>query len=281
MPMTGIRKIIRIDEEKCDGCGDCVPNCHEGAIRIVNGKARLVSENLCDGLGACLGQCPKGAITIEERPADAFDEKAVAKHLAVLGAGNPGAGVSHGHGLGLRVMPGPIPPRPAAQAQGHAHAHGHGAGSSGCPGAMMRELKATGVAAGPAAPASAVPPKASRLTHWPVQLALLPPAGRMWQDAHVLIAADCVAFAMPDFQDRLLAGKSLAVACPKLDDVEPYVEKLTQVFARNSVRSVTVAHMEVPCCMGIVHVVHTAMERSGRTDIPVEDITVALDGKII
>jgi ferredoxin len=239
-----MRKIVKIDPDKCDGCGACVPNCAEGAIRIIDGKARLVADNLCDGLGNCLGTCPRDAITIEQRPAAEFDEHAVAD-------------------------------RPAG--------HGPGPHFGGCPGRMMRVLQpkpATAAAPGavPAAPAAA---PASRLGHWPVQLTLLPTAGAIWHDADVLIAADCVAFAMPDFHERLLAGRSLAVGCPKLDDVAAYTEKLTAIFAANRVRSVTVAHMEVPCCWGIVQAVQTALERSGRTDIVFAEVTVGVDGKIM
>jgi ferredoxin len=201
------RKIVKIDEAKCNGCGQCVPNCMEGAIQIIDGKARLVGENLCDGLGNCLGTCPMDAITIEERPAEEFDEQAVQRKM------------------------------------------------------------------GP------VPISASQLSHWPVQLALVPVAGPIWEGADVLIAADCVAFALPDFHERLLAGKTLAIACPKLDDIQPYIEKLSAIFAGNDIRSITVAHMEVPCCSGIVYAVREALAQSGK-DIPVADVTVAIDGTI-
>lgn len=247
MSILGIRKIVVIDEEKCDGCGDCVPSCAEGAIRIIDGKARLIAENLCDGMGACLGECPRGAISIEERPADGFSPQAVEARKA-RGAAPPGP-----------------PP-------------------GGCPGSALRVLGAPG-ARGPSPRDPAVNPAApgearSRLSHWPVQLALLPPGGRVFEDAHLLIAADCVPFAMPDFHERLLAGRTLAVGCPKLDDVRPYVEKLAQAFSRSNVLSVTVAHMEVPCCTGILRVVEAALERAGRKDIPLKGIIVGVDGTI-
>lgn len=258
------RKIVKIDENKCNGCGLCIPNCAEGAIRIIDGKARLLAENLCDGLGACLGKCPMDAITVEERPAEEFDEQAVDEHLSTermlkgaIGGGCPGSHV-------------------AAMAGGGAAAHG------GCPGSRMRMLQAGKPAAGTGAAAGGTPGKErpSQLAHWPVQLALVPPKGPMWQDADVLIAADCVAFAYADFHEKLLAGRSLAIACPKLDDVGPYVEKLAMIFAGNSVRSVTVAHMEVPCCSGIVYAVEQAIEQSGRNDITLRDITIGVDGTI-
>jgi ferredoxin len=213
-----LRKIVRIDEDKCDGCGLCVPNCAEGAIRVVDGKARLLGESLCDGLGACLGHCPKGAITIEERQAEDFSEEAVEK------ARKP----------------------------------------CGCPGIMARESKGTD----------------SKLRHWPVQLTLLPETGPVWKDADVLLAADCAAYALPDFHSRLLKGRSLAVACPKLDDAEFYVEKLSRVFASNAVRSVTVARMEVPCCAGLERIARAAMERSGKK-LPMKTVVVGVGGGIL
>jgi Pyruvate/2-oxoacid:ferredoxin oxidoreductase delta subunit len=262
------RKIVRIDEAKCDGCGLCIPSCAEGAIRIVDGKARLLADNLCDGLGNCLGQCPKDAIAIEERPAEDFSEVAVAEQKAMDisrtasagGAGCPSAAQPRGpQSVGAQIFGG------------------------GCPGARLRQLS-------PAEPAPTASPSdgaaapglaaASRLRQWPVQLSLVPPAGAIWQDADVLIAADCVGFALPDFHQRLLAGKTLVIACPKLDDVQPYVAKLTRIFADNPVRSVTVAHMEVPCCGGIVQVVRQAVAASGRDDLSVTDITVGIDGQL-
>jgi NAD-dependent dihydropyrimidine dehydrogenase PreA subunit len=259
--MKQMRKIVKIDQDKCNGCGLCIPNCAEGAIKIIDGKAQLIGENLCDGLGACLGRCPVDAITVEEREADEFDEKAVAKAeahdiAAKLGLSSPD---SAGHG-------------------GHA-------GHEGCPGEKFRMMK-------PPAPTpdrrgtnirtddGVCVDSASQLGQWPVQLALVPAAGEMWQDADVLICADCVPFAYPDFHAKLLAGKSLAIACPKLDDVGPYVGKLAAIFANNNVKSVTVAHMEVPCCGGIVHAVRAAFAQAGRETLPLHDITVGIDGTI-
>ncbi len=238
--MTTIpRKIVEIDEDLCDGCGLCVPSCAEGAIKIIDGKAKLLADNLCDGLGNCLGTCPKGAIKIEERPAEAFDEQAVEKRLAA--EKSPPAG----------------PP------------------AGGCPGSMMRMAQPK---PGPDPAGTDDDCCNSRLGQWPVQLTLVPTTGPMWQDADVLIAADCVPVAMADFHGKLLAGKSLAIACPKLDDVEPYIEKLTGIFANNTIQSVTIAHMQVPCCSGLVRAVREALARSGRDDIAVEDVTVAIDG---
>ena len=232
MPTTTQRKIVKIDEDKCDGCGLCVPSCAEGAIQIVDGKARLVADNLCDGLGNCLGDCPREAITIEEREANAFDETAVERHQEQQ------------------------KPPPAA-----------------CPGMRMRKLTPPTDTKGQAADTP------SQLGHWPVQLALVPVTGEMWQDADVLIAADCVPFATADFHGRLLAGKRLAVGCPKLDDLDWHTEKLTEIFASNEIRSVTVAHMEVPCCFGILHAVQQALDAAGKPDVPLHEVEVGVDGR--
>ncbi|MFB3891458.1 MAG: ATP-binding protein [Phycisphaerae bacterium] len=246
------RKIVKIDQTKCTGCGECVPSCAEGAIRIIDGKARLVSENLCDGLGNCLGKCPEDAITIEERPADAFDQTAVRAHASNMpptaAAGNPQSAI-----------------------------HNPQSAPCGCPGSMARKLAP---AKAPATAATCSPARQSQLGHWPVQLALVPVEGPIWQDADVLITADCVPFAYPEFHDNLLAGKTVAVACPKLDDVAAHAAKLAEIFRRNDIKSVTVAHMEVPCCTGIVYAVQAALEQAGKADIPVRDITVGIDGTV-
>ena len=259
MATKQMRKIVKIDETRCDGCGLCAPKCAEGAIQIVDGKARLAAENLCDGLGACLGHCPQDAITVEERPAEEFDEHAVERQKET--DAKPQA-----------------PEKPC-----------------GCPGARMRMLDRSMQQPGHAradlgmapktAPATTPVARPSMLGHWPVQLALVPTGGPIWQDADVLICADCVPFAFPEFHEKLLTGpdgrpRSVAIACPKLDDVAPYVQKLAAIFAGNSIRSITVAHMEVPCCGGIVRAVQQALEQAGRTDIPVTDVTVGIDGTL-
>ncbi len=240
-----MRKVVRIDEDKCDGCGACVPSCAEGAIQIIDGKARLVADNLCDGLGNCLGTCPKDAITIEERPADEFDEHAVEVHR-------------HFHER-----------KPEAEAKAQKL-------PCGCPGTAMRKLKPV---AGENFEHCSVSP--SRLGNFPVQLTLLPERGDIWDGADVLLSADCVGFAVPDFHDRLLAGKTLAVACPKLDDAQAYVQKLARIFAANNVHSVTVARMEVPCCSALTRIVETALTEAGREDIPIHELVVSVEGAII
>jgi NAD-dependent dihydropyrimidine dehydrogenase PreA subunit len=257
--MTVTRKIVHIDEEKCDGCGLCVPSCAEGALQIINGKARLMADNLCDGLGACLGHCPQDAIWIEERAAVEFDEQAVESHLKKM------VQAAHPHPAPPKHEPPVRKPAPPLVVEQHA---------GGCPGSRMRMLQPKTVPltknGGEARP--------SRLGQWPVQLALVPPTGKIWQNADVLIAADCIPFAYPDFHDKLLAGRTLAIACPKLDDMQPYVQKLAMIFASNPIRSITVARMEVPCCGGILRAVQMALAHAGREDLPVEDVVIGIDG---
>lgn len=249
-----VRKIITIDEEKCDGCGLCVDACHEGAIQLVDGVAKLVSDSYCDGLGDCLGECPQGAITIDEREAVDFDEKAVAAHLEKIhdlkkaSLDMAPSGLGHGHGPG--------------KAQEHAHA-------GTCPGAAMRQLKPVGQMAPTAGPGSSpgaplVGTTPSALTNWPVQLHLTPVQAPFFHQAKLLIAADCVPFAQPDFHQGMLAGRTLLVGCPKLDDTSAYLDKLTAIFQFNEIESVEVAFMEVPCCNGLVRLVQSALEASGK-----------------
>jgi len=289
------RKIVRIDEDKCDGCGLCVPSCAEGAIRVIDGKARLLAENLCDGLGNCLGKCPKDAITIEDRPAEEFDETAVEEKKASdlrlprqgpqgQASGEEAKVVRAESAEGAEKAEEKQASGRETQATGYgpqATGHGPHASAGGCPGMRLRQLQPAGSAPQAQRPVGAGgPAPVSRLGQWPVQLALVPAAGAIWQDADVLIAADCVGFALPDFHERLLAGKTLVIACPKLDDVEQYVEKLTRIFAGNTIRSIAVAHMEVPCCGGIVRVVQAALAASGRMDLRMTDITIGIDGII-
>jgi len=251
------RQVVKIDEEKCDGCGLCVPSCAEGAIRIVDGKAKLVADNLCDGLGACLGECPQGAITVEEREAEAYDEKAVERHLAAAKMEAPGG----------------------EQAPAHAHAHGnvhtHAMGG-GCPGARMLQFSPQEEPA-PGGEPQAAP---SALRQWPVQLHLVSPQAPYFQGADVLLAADCTAFAMGDFHTRHLRGKALAVACPKLDHgQEVYLEKLTAMIDQAKIDTLTVLVMEVPCCTGLAHLAAEAAGRAARK-VPVKRIVVSLQGRI-
>jgi len=229
------RKIVRIDEDKCDGCGLCVPSCAEGAIQIVDGKAKLVSETYCDGLGACLGECPRGAITIEEREAEEFDERAAEKHKQSLEQDLP----------------------------------------CGCPSATVTQFSRQG------APVSADSScRQSLLGHWPVQLTLVPPKAPFLQGADVVLAADCVPFAYADFHRDFIQGRALLVACPKLDDFHAHLEKLTEILRQSDVKSLTVVHMEVPCCSGLVQMAKRAISDSGK-DIPLHEVTVGIKGDVL
>jgi ferredoxin len=233
------RKIIKIDEEKCDGCGNCVPACSEGALEIVDGKARLVSEVYCDGLGACLGECPQGAITIEEREAEEFDLEAAERHLAQ---------------------------REKVEVEGF----------TGCPGAASRMLDPSKVE--PVTGSDAAGP--SQLGNWPVQLKLVPVRAAYFDGGKLLIAADCTAFAFGDFHRRLLAGTTLLVGCPKLDDADLYRRKLAQILIQNDVGEVEVVYMEVPCCHGLVGLVQRAIEDSKKT-IPLALTKIGVKGDVL
>lgn len=260
-----LRKIVRIDEEKCDGCGECVPACAEGAIALVGGKARLSADVLCDGLGACLGECPRGAITIVERDAQAFDLEAVKTHLLSMGERVP---APHPTAASAHASP---PPRPARRLSVVADAGP--APQGGCPGSRPMALPRR-------SPPGAAPGAAeSRLAQWPVQLHLVPVSAPWLRGADLLVAADCVPFAYARFHDDLLAGRALVVGCPKLDDLDAYVEKLGQMCAANDLRSITVVRMEVPCCGGISMAARRALAASG-SSTPLRDVIVSVDGTL-
>lgn len=254
-----VRKIVKIDEAKCDGCGECVPSCAEGAIQIVDGKARLISETYCDGLGACLGECPTGAITIEERPAEAFDEVAVKDHL------------SH--------QSQPAAACPGSAAQSLMSASGP---AGGCPGAALRDLQSPEThrgdrSADEGATGDSLPP--SRLAHWPIQLRLVPPGAPFLTGADIVVCADCVPFVVADFHQRYLDGRAVLVGCPKLDDLDEYRQKLRQIVAQAKPVSLTVIRMEVPCCAGIAHAVREARDLEA-PDLPMEIHTIGIQGSI-
>jgi len=234
-----IRNIIKIDEEKCNGCGQCVVDCAEGALAIIDGKAKLVKESYCDGLGACIGNCPTGALTIEQREAPEVEMPA-----------------------GLAHAPAQAAVAPAAAPHG-----------GGCPGSRSFQFNQS------EPPAPAAVDSASALTHWPVQLHLINFQAPQYRNSDILIAADCTAFACGAFHPRLLQGKSIAIACPKLDETHGYLEKLTDMFLNGNPKSVTVARMEVPCCRGITQWVLQARNAAG-SEMPVEEIILGVDGVI-
>jgi Pyruvate/2-oxoacid:ferredoxin oxidoreductase delta subunit len=241
-----LRKIVTIDQDKCDGCGLCVPSCAEGAIKMVNGKAILSAENLCDGLGACLGECPRDAILIEEREADEFDEAAVEKHLAAQG------------------KPAPVhAPQPAAH---------HG---GGCPGSRAMSF-APSLAASESAPSGS---HQSQLAQWPVQLHLVSTTAPYFQGTDLLITADCVPVAYAGYHQDFLKGKAVVMGCPKLDDNNFYTQKLTELFTKSDVKSITVLKMEVPCCGDIAVAARQALAASGK-QIPYKEVTIGIKGDI-
>lgn len=256
------RKIVRIDEEKCDGCGLCVDACHEGALRLVNGKARLVSESYCDGLGDCLPECPTGAISIEEREAAAFDEEAVKKNMenkcnAVieeLACGCPG---THAR---VFERSGEAAPEDLA---------------CGCPGTQARAIERSEEAGAAADNA----PVRSQLRQWPCQIKLTPANASYLDKANLLVAADCTAYAYANIHNDFMRKKITVIGCPKLDNID-YTEKMTEILKVHDLKSITVLRMEVPCCGGIVNAVKQALINSGKM-IPWSVVTISTDGKII
>ena len=234
-----IRQIIQIDEEKCNGCGLCVSACHEGAIGLVDGKAKLLKDDYCDGLGNCLPVCPTGAITFEEREAVEYNEAEVKKNMENRNANTETL-------------------------------------ACGCPGTTVQAINRE--AAAPAAEAPA-PAPSSQLNQWPVQIKLVPVNAPYFENANLLVAADCAAYAHGNFHNEFIRGRITLIGCPKLDD-EDYSEKLTAIIKENNIKSVTVVRMEVPCCGGIEHAVKTALQNSGKM-IPWQVVTVGTDGRIL
>jgi len=297
------REIVKIDEDLCNGCGLCIPGCPEGALQIIDGKARLVSDLMCDGLGACIGECPEGAIEIEEREAEPYNETAVIKEIIKHGENTVVAHLQHlkehGETAFLREAVGFLEAhqdeldfsvaavkqkvhnsKPAHATHSHQpvvkihERHGHG---GGCPGSSMMDFREE-----PSLEtlSSNVSLK-SELRQWPVQMHLVSPMAPYFENADVVFAADCVAFTIADFHPKFLKGKTLAIACPKLDsDTERYIDKLVSMIDDAHINTLTVMIMEVPCCSGLAHMAKTATERAGRK-IPVKQIVVGIKGDII
>ncbi len=240
--MKQLREVIEIDEDLCDGCGQCVPACEEGAIEIIDGKAKLVSDTYCDGLGACLGECPADALKVVKREAEPFDEVAVATHLGASGAAES------------TVLP------------------------CGCPSMALSSTPAA--ACGCDEDGCSDGPVHSSLTHWPIQIRLVPPTAPFLQGAHILLAANCVPAAYPRFQQDLLRGKVVLLGCPKFDDVDLYEQRFVDIFTANDIVAVTAAVMEVPCCQGLPHIAQNAMRKAGK-DIPMDLVTIGLQGEVL
>ena len=306
------RKIISIDDKKCTGCGQCIPDCPEGALQLIDGKARLVSDFFCDGLGACIGTCPEGAISVVEREAAPYDENAVMEAIVRQGVPVIKAHLEHlaGHGQvalydqaieylivkGI-MIPDHTPPvraprrrsiapgsekpgkhqslqgtGPHAPSAGVCHGGSGGPGAfAGCPGSAARAISHSGSR-------QAGGTTESELRQWPVQLRLLNPAAPYFDNADLLISADCVPFAYPGFHTELLRDRIVIIFCPKLDsDIDGYITKLAEIFSRHEIKSILVAHMEVPCCGGVRYVVDQALEQSGKK-IPVTEKTITIQG---
>lgn len=243
------RNIIEIDEDLCNGCGQCITGCAEGALELIDGKAKLVKEQYCDGLGACIGECPTGALKIVERDAEAFDEEAVEVHLRG------------------RDVPAPATPPPAG---------------GGCPGMQVRFQQGGGV------PAQATPVQdgsgqviRSELNQWPTQLHLVPVQAPFFKGRELVVLSTCSPSASPDVNWRYVRGRAIVIACPKLDRTEGYVEKLAGILRENDIPKVIVVRMEVPCCGGLSAMVNEAVRRSGRNDLQVEEAVIGLQGDLL
>jgi len=267
-----MRKIVQIDEEKCNGCGLCVPKCHEGAIKILDGKAKLVSDKLCDGLGDCLGECPEGAITIIEREAENFDEQAVQEHLAALDVAEHSeadASVSSSAAPSQNGCPGSRM-RSLSPAQESVHEPPAG----GCPGARMRLMdSSSGTSPGHHEPGT------SQLAHWPIKLELLHPEAPFLRGADLILTADCAPASVPSFNERFLQGKAIALGCPKFGDRDLFTMRLAEILAVSGLERLTVIHMEVPCCSGLIAIARKAFELS-KAKVPLETIKIGLDGTV-
>lgn len=308
-----LRKIIQIDEVKCTGCGLCIPNCHEGALQIIDGKARLISDLFCDGLGACLGHCPEGAIEIIEREAEPYNETVVMETIVKQGRNTILAHLEHlrdhneheflkeavayikKHEIDL--SPGTdIKSTQVTKAstvifpnmkEALQHVKPESENSCGCGSSKTIDFRIdvdkvnAAVAATGLANAKSTSPAPSELRQWPVQLHLVNPMASYFQGADVVLAADCVAFAMGDFHERLLKNKSLAIACPKLDsNKEVYIEKLSTMISEAKINTLTVPIMEVPCCGGLIQMAKIAVQQSGR-NIPIKKIVIGIKGDIL
>ena len=245
--MKIIRKIIEIDEERCDGCGLCVPSCAEGALQVIDGKAKLVADTYCDGLGACLGECPNDALNITEREADDFDEKAVEEYL-----------------------------NSKEKEDGHKEL----SMACGCPSTQIQSFVPAEASQDANEPVFHEARSGSKLSHWPVQIKLVPPDAPFLRNADLLVAADCTSIAYPDFHRDFLKGKVVMMGCPKFDETDEYVRKFAEIFKKADIRSVTVLVMEVPCCQGMPMIVEKGMELA-RKKIPIEKVVIHPRGDIL
>ena len=287
-----IREIIKIDDELCNGCGNCVPNCHEGALQIIDGKARLISELMCDGLGACIGHCPEGAITIEKREADAYDEVATISQMVKQGKATMFAHLKHllNHNetdylhQALDFIKANREAMPFEISEMHKLLHrakeenlANSSCTTGeCPGSTSISFDAGSLKM--AAPATTAP---SELTQWPVQMHLINPAASYFHGADLLVAADCAGFAYGNFHNDFIKGRKMVIACPKLDNsTDTYIYKLLQLIEEAKVNTITVVIMEVPCCGGLSQMVTRATQMASRK-IPVKEVIIGIKGNVL
>jgi ferredoxin len=243
--MKVLRKIIEIDEERCDGCGECIIGCAEGALQIIDGKAKVVADKYCDGLGACIGECPNDALTIVEREAEEFDEEAVEEYLSQKEK------------------------EPAKEETVMA---------CGCPSTQIQAFAPSSCQQ--ANQPATLEGSASELTHWPVQIRLVPPNAPFLKNADLLVTADCTPLAFPDIHSRFIKGKTVLMGCPKFDDVQDYTNRFAEIFQTAGIKSVTALIMEVPCCSGLPIIIQKGMEKAGK-NIPVETVVISTRGKIV
>ena len=306
-----LRNIIEIDENKCNGCGLCIPNCPEGALQIIDDKARLISDLFCDGLGACIGECPQGAIRVIQREAEPYDERKVMENIVKQGENTIAAHLKHlkDHNeaelldeaikfLKDKNIKNPLESEKFEKGSG-SEITGQDRLPCGCPGTMVMDLREEKLRKSPEDAmglskevnknsgmerVEEIPRKItnreSKLRQWPIQIALVPPNAPYLKDADLLVAADCAPFSYAGFHEDILDGKVLLIGCPKLDDSEFYLKKITEIIRQNDLNSITVAHMEVPCCFGLLNLVKQALKDSGK-NIPIGEINIGIKGKII
>ncbi len=268
------RDIIRINEEKCSGCGSCVTGCPEGALQVIDGKARVVSDLFCDGLGACIGDCPEGAIDIETREAEPYNEYKVMENIAKAGPNVIKAHLQHLHEHGQEDLLNEAINFLKANSIEIPYYEGEPL-DRGCPGSMTLDLHRSGIQTQEPVMLT------TELGHWPIQLQLLNPNAPYLKNAELLLAADCVPFSYANFHQRFLKDKVLIIFCPKLDKIiEEYVDKLSEIFQKQDIKSISIVHMEVPCCSGIEIIVRRALEKAQKI-ITVKDYTISIKGEII
>ena len=250
------RKIIKIDESLCDGCALCIPSCPEGALQIIDGKAKLVKESFCDGLGACLGDCPQGALKIVETNTEEYDEVGVIQHIKTNSPDKLRSHIEHMN-----------------HHKNELSGHSQQSQFIGCPSSRVMQFDGS-------SESERTLRASSQLRQWPIQLHLVPPTAPYFKNANICFVADCVPFAYANFHSDILAGNAIAIGCPKLDDVHEYMEKITRIFKQSMPKSIKVAIMEVPCCSGLVQIAHQAAINA-KLNLPIEVIVIGIRGNLL